>query len=429
MKKQIITLLTISLFCISLINAQWTNKGPLNDRLGQAHGLAVDGEGKIWASDWVNVTKFAVAPGDTLTKGVHLLYVFNPDGTQTSFSPIWRMHGAGVNDTMFNITNRGMRVNKDGNILIATGGPYLYLVDHKTGAVIKRSEKLKGSPTAPAVDQNGTIFLAPVVSGAFPITMYDQNLVEIGAAVTGAPGFSRSFEVSKDGNTIYWAGYDKKHIKVYSRADEFSSFELKDTTTVLPGASCESFTWHPTTGHLWMSGGSFNDLPVPGSGLTPGTWYAWDFTENKVVDSLKWAFNVPGAVGERPRSLAFSLDGNTAYIGAFGASGHPLVQKLEKGSTNIELENKLPETYTLAQNYPNPFNPSTSIEFQLPKQANVKLVVYNVVGQKVAEIASGEFAAGTHKVTFNANNLTSGVYVYRLVSENIVLTKKMLLVK
>ena len=84
----------------------------------------------------------------------------------------------------------------------------------------------------------------------------------------------------------------------------------------------------------------------------------------------------------------------------------------------------------LSQNYPNPFNPSTSIEFELKEDARVKLTVYNVLGEEVAELVNGEINAGTHKVEFNGANLASGIYVYRLDAGNkFIETRKMVLMK
>ena len=80
----------------------------------------------------------------------------------------------------------------------------------------------------------------------------------------------------------------------------------------------------------------------------------------------------------------------------------------------VEVDVSLPTNFALEQNYPNPFNPSTSIQFSLPVDAQVTIGVYNLVGEKVAEVASGNFAAGSHKVTFNASTLTSGIYFYQL---------------
>ena len=79
-----------------------------------------------------------------------------------------------------------------------------------------------------------------------------------------------------------------------------------------------------------------------------------------------------------------------------------------------EVEVSLPTVFSLEQNYPNPFNPATTIQFSVPVDAQVKISVYNLVGEKAAEVASGNFAAGTYKVNFNASTLTSGIYFYQL---------------
>ncbi len=86
-------------------------------------------------------------------------------------------------------------------------------------------------------------------------------------------------------------------------------------------------------------------------------------------------------------------------------------------------------TYTLAQNYPNPFNPATTINFSIAKATNVKLVVFNILGQQVAQLVNDKLAAGAHTVVFNANNMATGVYFYRLEAGSFVDVKKMLLLK
>lgn len=97
--------------------------------------------------------------------------------------------------------------------------------------------------------------------------------------------------------------------------------------------------------------------------------------------------------------------------------------------TSLDDNNELVNTIELAQNYPNPFNPTTAIAFNLPQATQVNLSVYNMAGQKVATLVNGVQAAGQNTVQFNASNLPSGVYVYRLVTAGNVLTKKMTLVK
>ena len=85
--------------------------------------------------------------------------------------------------------------------------------------------------------------------------------------------------------------------------------------------------------------------------------------------------------------------------------------------------------FDLAQNYPNPFNPSTRIDFDVPETGQVKLTVYNVIGQEVAELINNTITAGQHEVTFNASSLPSGAYFYKLQQGNSVMVKKMLLMK
>jgi hypothetical protein len=98
-------------------------------------------------------------------------------------------------------------------------------------------------------------------------------------------------------------------------------------------------------------------------------------------------------------------------------------------SDEVEVDVNGPLTFDLAQNYPNPFNPSTSIKYSVPESGNIRLSVFNIVGEEVAVLADGFTQAGFYEVSFNASNLPSGVYVYKLQSDNSVQAKKMMLLK
>jgi len=98
-------------------------------------------------------------------------------------------------------------------------------------------------------------------------------------------------------------------------------------------------------------------------------------------------------------------------------------------SSEIEVDVNGPLTFDLAQNYPNPFNPSTSIKYSVPESGNIRLSVFNIVGEEVAVLAEGFSQAGFYEVTFDASNLSTGVYLYKLQSANSVQTKKMMLLK
>ena len=100
------------------------------------------------------------------------------------------------------------------------------------------------------------------------------------------------------------------------------------------------------------------------------------------------------------------------------------------GLTGFEqTSSTVPGGFYLGQNYPNPFNPVTNIYFSLPKQQHVKLVILNILGQQVDELLNDDLGAGTYKLRFDASKFSSGVYVYRLQSEDYNDSRKMLLVK
>lgn len=86
-----------------------------------------------------------------------------------------------------------------------------------------------------------------------------------------------------------------------------------------------------------------------------------------------------------------------------------------KSNLNIsEAIYSVPVEFALSQNYPNPFNPATSIEYKLPVSGHVTLAIYNIVGQEVTRVVDGVQEAGSYKAEWNASNLASGVYIYKL---------------
>ena len=98
-------------------------------------------------------------------------------------------------------------------------------------------------------------------------------------------------------------------------------------------------------------------------------------------------------------------------------------------SNSAEVSVETPEVFALEQNYPNPFNPTTSIHFQIPKPGLVSLKVYDVLGKEVATLVNEQKDQGSYSVDFDASELASGVYVYQLRINNLVSTKKMLLIR
>jgi hypothetical protein len=151
------------------------------------------------------------------------------------------------------------------------------------------------------------------------------------------------------------------------------------------------------------------------SGVAPGTTGITGYTLSVAVDSLC----PPGIHLARVETY---LNTYPAWVDTLRIMVYPAVGV-------EELPTGIPLAAFLDQNYPNPFNPSTTIRYGLPERSHVSLAVYNTLGQKVAQVVSGEVDAGYHEVKFNAPNLPSGVYFYRLQAGSYVETKKLLLVR
>ena len=138
--------------------------------------------------------------------------------------------------------------------------------------------------------------------------------------------------------------------------------------------------------------------------------------------------------GAVPPSDGF-FDVTASYVGAFGTEDWTSSWSTIKMtpvilSTKEELSTTvIPAKFELSQNYPNPFNPATTIRFSLPQAGEVKLTVYNLLGQVVTTLVNGYREAGTYNVNWDASNLSTGVYIYRVEANTFSLTKKMTLLK
>lgn len=131
--------------------------------------------------------------------------------------------------------------------------------------------------------------------------------------------------------------------------------------------------------------------------------------------------------GNDVEMIVFRMLGNGIQPTAYAINVKDL--QFNGASVPIEEEVELPTAITLEQNYPNPFNPATQIRFATEKAQNITLKVYNLLGQEVATLVNGKVAAGEHQITFSANDLASGVYVYRLQAGDRLISRKMLLLK
>lgn len=144
------------------------------------------------------------------------------------------------------------------------------------------------------------------------------------------------------------------------------------------------------------------------------------------------SYNGPGNADDFSTSMAADNNGNVFVTGRSYGSGTDFDYATIKYSDLVGItpvSNEIPDRFNLYQNYPNPFNPSTKIKFDLPEESNVILNVYNSVGEEVYSKSFGELRGATYEYIFSTNNLTSGVYFYKIITNSYSQSKKMVLVK
>jgi hypothetical protein len=171
--------------------------------------------------------------------------------------------------------------------------------------------------------------------------------------------------------------------------------------------------------------------PAPPSGMFDIRFGSGRIAEdiNKSVQTIELS-GVQYPLTVRVENMSIRLqDGPGNHINKVLKTGEDIVINDATLSKLTISKDKIPETFALEQNYPNPFNPSTTISFALPQATQLKIKVYNMLGEQVNTIAEGMYDAGYHKVTFNASNLPSGTYIYRLESNDFVQVRKMILIK
>jgi len=211
------------------------------------------------------------------------------------------------------------------------------------------------------------------------------------------------------------------------------------------------FDWEEQTVHALIDDST--NTPFNFSVGTPFTFTEWDnhhiaFVYDKNANKLKiYLDNVLGeTIDTELKEITSSAP---LYIGKYEqiSVGYTqyffgVVKKLKFSNiakdpsdfilTNINnhlVHNTLPGSFKVDQNYPNPFNPTTTISYSIPKSGYVTLKVYNILGKEISTLVNKKETAGNYQITFDAKNLPSGAYIYRLSSNNNTLSKIMILQK
>ena len=144
----------------------------------------------------------------------------------------------------------------------------------------------------------------------------------------------------------------------------------------------------------------------------------WDtafngYTYNKVADVLKdTSYTITDLSPGKSYHIAV-----TCYDNSGNESQYSTDTVVTTLITGLDImKGAIPDKFMLFQNYPNPFNPTTTISFALPLESKIEISIYNILGQEIKQLANLIESAGYHEITFNANNLASGIYFYRITA-------------
>lgn len=203
-----------------------------------------------------------------------------------------------------------------------------------------------------------------------------------------------------------------RKMEAYAIRDAFLQYfgVPADSLSIIAGVQTNSITGKPVNGtkvrllpeNILYSGDNFNNGFYMFEGIQAGTHTIRLETPNVALDSIQIVVQA----------------GTTHFVDRI----------LTLTGINDPLAS-IPNNFNLYQNYPNPFNPSTTIEYDVPAKAFVRLAVYNTMGQEVANLVRAQPSAGRYTSIFDATNLSSGVYYYKLEAGGFVQTKKMILMK
>ncbi len=201
---------------------------------------------------------------------------------------------------------------------------------------------------------------------------------------------------------------------------------------------------------------SSTDFPMldPYQGTFQGGGYGDVYVTklNPTGNSLVYSTYLGGSDDDEANAIAVDTSGAVYVTGYTASTDFPTVnpyqgtyqgiyadvfvakfEPVATGITEYDLDN-LPSNYKMSQNYPNPFNPTTTIEFNLPTKSNVTINIYNLLGQQIQQLVNQEYSAGNYRITWDGKTsdgiqTATGIYFYRLETNNYVETKKMLLLK
>jgi hypothetical protein len=264
-------------------------------------------------------------------------------------------------------------------------------------------------------------------------------LAAAGENIFAATGVKSGFTVYRSTNNgTNWIGID-------SNMTNYGSVRslAVNGSDVFAGTDIGDVLFSPNGGTSWvpidsgLAGGVYAIQPVNGSNVFVGTASGGDGGRVYLLTNSGTIWDTANTGLRTSYVLSLAINGGYLFAGTFGGGGFAgdtgagVWKRSLTGMITAVKKNAIetPSTFSLSQNYPNPFNPTTTISFTLPSRSFVSLKIFDVLGREVSTIVYGELQAGTYNRQWNATNMASGVYFYRMQAGSYVNTKKLLLLK
>jgi len=427
----------------NLLNAQWI-KSSLPSNATYVYSIAAH-DSNIFAGTWGG------APGSNVYRSSNTAIAWTM--VDSGSGPLWVDALAMIGSNLFAGTyGSGIFISPDSGkswVSVDSG-----LTDSTESNVL--SLAVSGANIFAAIGGNssgthgGDIFLSrnngvswtPADSGLPDRTNGNNTIFSL--AANGPDIFATTGEMS--GFTVYrstnngttWAGVDSNMTNyggvrsvAVSGSNVFAGTDIGDVLFSADGGT----SW--TAIDSGLAGGVYAIQPLNGSNVFVGTASGGDGGRVYLLTNHGSIWDTVSTGLRTSYVLSLAINSGYLFAGTYGGEGfagdtgagvwkRPLTEMI---TAVKDSKSKIPTTFSLSQNYPNPFNPATTISFALPSRSLVSLKVFDILGREVSTIVSGELQAGSYTRQWNASNMASGVYFYRLQAGSFSETKKLLLLK
>ena len=367
----------------------------------------------------------------TLTDGV---YRSTDDGSN------WIQVNQGLTDTH----PLSLAIKSSGEIFVGTIGNGVFRsTDNGDNWVLANQGITNNQILSLGINSNGNLFAGTSGGGVYRSTDNGSNWTQINQGLTSEGSYILSFLINSD-NDIF-IGTSEGVFRSTNNGDNWIQINQGLTNLRVNSLTINSngFIFAGTQDGIFRS-----IIPLP---VELSSFAAKMYDQDKVKLNWKtqtevnnYGFDVQRKTinGEWQNVGFVNGNGNSnspkeySYIDKNLVGGSKFYYRLKQVDNDGQFEYSdivevgfVPNKFELYQNYPNPFNPETKIRYQLPNESKVVIKIYNILGSEVMELVNDKKEAGVYEAEFNASNLSSGTYIYKISADNFVQTKKMVLLK